>query len=322
MKRILIIGGFGFISSNILKFIDGYFVDKYSCIVFDRIDKHPHGVSFNCVEKVYSGDFSDETNLNRIFQENKIDFVLHLLSSTVPSTSNNAIYDVESNLIPTLKMLDIMDRYGVRDIIYMSSGGAVYGDFLKKIHSEDDAVYPKSSYGVVKLAIEKYLLSYSELYNFNTLILRLSNPYGPYHYNKKQGIINIAIRKALTNEPLQVWGTGNGTKDYIYIKDVCALLFKLVENGVETSVINIASGNAISVNDICKAVKKEIPEFKYEYVKNSLTDVESFELDITKLLSKIGQFKFSSFEESLKETIIWEIKQTYCDEQTCLKSSL
>ena len=306
MKQILMLGGFGFISTNILKYIDEHYADEYQVIVFDRIAEHPKGVKFKCVKNVYAGDFSDETNITQIFKENKIDMVMHFLSSTIPATSSNAQYDVESNLIATLKLLGIMDRFAVKDIIYMSSGGAIYGDYLQKVPNEEDEVYPKSSYGVVKLAIEKYLLSYSELYGFNTLILRLSNPYGPYHYNNKQGIINIAIRKALAGEKVQIWGTGDGIKDYIYIEDVCSIIFRLIENGVETEVYNVAAGSAHSVNEIVEGIKEVIPSCDWEYVNASLNDVQSFELDITKLRQKLGVIKFTSFEKALEKTIEWQ----------------
>ena len=199
-----------------------------------------------------------------------------------------------------------MDKFGVKDIVYMSSGGAIYGDYLMKVHNEEDAVYPKSSYGVVKLAIEKYLLSYSELYEFNSLILRLSNPYGPYHYNNKQGIINIAIRKALAGEKVQIWGSGDGIKDYIYIEDVCSIIFRLIENGVETEVYNVAAGSAHSVNEIVEGIKEFVPSCEWEYVNALHSDVQSFELDITKLRQKLGVIKFTSFENGLKKTIHWQ----------------
>lgn len=300
------LGGFGFISTNVLKYIDENYAEEYEVIIFDRIMEHPKGVKFNCVKKVYAGDFSDETNLIQIFNENKINIVMHFLSSTVPATSSNAQYDVESNLIATLKLLGIMDKYGVKNIIYMSSGGAIYGDYLMKVHNEEDAVYPKSSYGVVKLAIEKYLLSYSELYEFNSLILRLSNPYGPYHYNNKQGIINIAIRKALAGEKVQIWGSGDGIKDYIYIEDVCSIIFRLIENGVETEVYNVAAGSAHSVNEIVEGIKEFVPSCEWEHVNALHSDVQSFELDITKLRQKLGVIKFTSFENGLKKTINWQ----------------
>ena len=306
MKKILMLGGYGFISTNILKYIDENYAEEYEVIIFDRIMEHPKGVKFNCVKKVYAGDFSDETNLIQIFNENEINIVMHFLSSTVPATSSNAQYDVESNLIATLKLLGIMDRFGVKDIVYMSSGGAIYGDYLMKVHNEEDAVYPKSSYGVVKLAIEKYLLSYSELYEFNSLILRLSNPYGPYHYNNKQGIINIAIRKALAGEKVQIWGSGDGIKDYIYIEDVCSIIFRLIENGVETEVYNVAAGSAHSVNEIVEGIKEFVPSCEWEHVNALHSDVQSFELDITKLRQKLGVIKFTSFENGLKKTIHWQ----------------
>lgn len=307
MQRILLLGGFGFIGTNVLSYIDKNLKDTYQVIVFDKFPHHHYGLSFDCVKRVYAGDFADETCIERIFAENKIDIVIHLLSSTVPTTSNNAKYDVESNLLPTLVLLNIMYSHGVKDIVYMSSGGAVYGDFLKKVHSEDDAVYPKSSYGIVKLAIEKYMLSYSELYGFNTLILRLSNPYGKFHYNDRQGIINIAIRKALKGEKLQIWGSGNGKKDYIFIDDVCKILFCLIEKKLKAHVINVASGNTYSVNEIAECVKRHIPDFAYEYVKESILDVQSFELDVTRLKIELGDsYCFTSFTEGIQQTIEWQ----------------
>ena len=307
MQNILLLGGFGFIGTNILSYIDENLKDAFQVIVFDKFPQHLCGFSFDCVKSVYAGDFADETCIERIFAENEIDIVIHLLSSTVPSTSNNAKYDVESNLVPTLSLLNIMSSHGVKDIVYMSSGGAVYGDFLKKAHSEEDAVYPKSSYGIVKLAIEKYMLSYSELYGFNTLILRLSNPYGKFHYNDRQGIINIAIRKALKGEKLQIWGSGNGIKDYIFIDDVCKILFRLIEKKFKANVINIASGNAYSVNEIAECVKRQIPDFVYEHVKESILDVQSFELDVTRLRRELGEtYRFTPFDEGIQQTIEWQ----------------
>lgn len=311
MKTILVLGGFGFIGTNILKYIDNNYLDDYNAVVFDKYDHHYHGVTFNCVRKIYSGDFADKTIIDKILFENKIDIVLHCLSSTIPATSSNARYDVESNLLSTLDLLALMDKYGVRDIVYLSSGGAIYGDYLQKVHNEEDAVYPKSSYGVVKLAIEKYLLSYAELYGFNSLILRLSNPYGAYHYNNKQGVINIAIRKALKKETLQIWGNGNGIKDYIYISDVCDIILRLIRGGVHTDVINVAAGNAMSVNDIVDCIKKEIPSFNVEYTNPSLLDVQNFELDITKLRLILGGYKMTSFQTALKKTIEWQSSTVY-----------
>lgn len=312
VKNVLLLGGFGFIGTNILKYVDNHkkLSKKYHFFVFDRIPYHPHNIKFNCVQNVYTGDFSDETHIEEIFKQNQIEFVIHSLSSTVPATSQNACFDVESNLLSTLKLLRIMEKYGVRDIVYLSSGGAIYGDFLKKVHNEEDAVYPKSSYGVVKLAIEKYLLSYSELYGFHSLILRLSNPFGKYHYNTKQGVINIAIRKAIQNETLEIWGTGDGVKDYIYIEDFCSILFRLIEDGIESGVYNVGGGNPLSVNEIFDQIRSLSPSFKCEHINASTLDVQSFELDITKLREKLGKLSFRKLNEALMEVYNWQKEQT------------
>jgi len=310
-KKILLLGGFGFISTNLLKYIDEYFLEKYHVVTFDRTDCHPHGIEFLCVENSYAGDFSDETQIEKIFQKNKVDMVLHFLSTTIPATSNNALYDIESNLVPTIKLLGIMGKYGVKDILYISSGGAVYGDYLEKVHNEDDAVYPKSSYGVVKVAIEKFLMSYSELYGFNCLVLRLSNLFGPYHYSDYQGAINIAIRKALANKTFQVWGDGNGVKDYIYVRDVCDVLMQLIEGGIHTEVYNVASGSVLSINTIVEYIRNEIPDFRVEYTEASISDVQSFELDVTKLRKKLGRLRMTPFDEAFRYTMNWH-KENQC----------
>ena len=127
MKNVLILGGYGFLGTNIMKYVDEHLHQQYRFIVFDKFAKHMGGVEFGCVERTYAGDFTDTALLESIFRENKIDLVIHSLSTTVPVDSANARYDVETNLLPTLDVLALMVKYGVKDIVYISSGGAVYG---------------------------------------------------------------------------------------------------------------------------------------------------------------------------------------------------
>ncbi|MCQ2272819.1 MAG: NAD-dependent epimerase/dehydratase family protein [Bacteroidales bacterium] len=306
MTTILVLGGFGFIATNILRYIDRNAFHEYEAVIFDKFPHHIKGVACQCVKRVYSGDFADELIIEKIFRENKIDIVLHCLSNTVPATSQNARFDVESNLIPTLNLLAIMERHDVKDIVYLSSGGAIYGDALQKIHNEEEAVYPKSSYGIVKLAIEKYLLSFSELYGFRTLILRLSNPFGPYHYNDRQGFINIAIRRALKGLPIEIWGSGEGKKDYIYIDDVSRIIHGFLDSGIETGVYNVASGIVLSVNQIANHVAAEFQTTEIKHIDASKIDVQSFQLDITKLQNRFKDLVFTDFQTAFIKTVEWQ----------------
>jgi len=305
-KTILLLGGFGFIASNILDYIDKYLLDLFDVIIFDKYDHHPERLRFICVKKVYNGNFSDNLAIEAIFKENKIDVVLHSLNTTVPATSNNICYDIESNVFPTIKLLDLMVKYEVGKIIYISSGGAIYGNNNSSIkHKEEDIVCPISSYGIVKLTIEKYLYQYSYLYDLNTIILRLSNPYGMYHYSDKQGIINIAIRSALYSIPFSVWGNGDTEKDYIYIQDFCEILFRLIDVKKKYLLLNIGSGQIISINHILQEIKRVVPSFTWNYIDRIKTDVQRFELDITELLSIIGPYKFTDFSVGIEKIFNW-----------------
>ena len=229
MKKILILGGFGFIGTNLIKYAEEKRL-PYRFIVFDRNKEHKLGLEFTNVEKAYSGDFSDSKQIEAIFAENNIDLVVHSISSTVPLQSNVAKNDIEKNLLPTIALLDEMVKSKVRDIIFLSSGGAVYGDLIAdRPHREDDDVFPKSSYGVVKLAIEKYMFQYKSLYGIRPMVLRLSNPYGKYHTFKRQGVINVAMNDAKEGLEFEVWGDGNTVKDYIYVNDVCKIIYELYE---------------------------------------------------------------------------------------------
>lgn len=308
MKTVLILGGYGFLGTNIMKYVDEHLRQQYRFIVFDKFDKHLGGVEFKCVEMTYAGDFTDKALIESIFRDNKIDLVIHSLSTTVPVDSANARYDVETNLLPTLDVLALMVKYGVKDIVYISSGGAVYGTRDQKPHLELDAVYPISSYGTVKVATEKYMMQYGQLYGLRPLIVRLSNPYGAYHYSMKQGVINIAMTKALRGETLQIWGDGNDKKDYIYVEDFVDILFKLLDKGISNQVINIGSGTLLSVNEIADAVRELVPTFKSEHADAKQFDASHFELNTDKLRSLIGDYQFTSFKDGLNKTYLWTIE--------------
>lgn len=305
MKTILLLGGYGFLGTNILKYIDGCLMDAYRVIVFDKFPAHPAGVSFRCVTKTYAGDFSDTVLVENLFKENAIDLVVHAISTTVPSASFNARYDVESNLLPTISLLNAMVSNKVYDIVYLSSGGAIYGNDGDRPHKETDDVFPISSYGVVKLAIEKYFMQYAILYGLRPLILRLSNPYGPWHYSMKQGVCNVALASALKGLPFSVWGDGESLKDYIFVEDFVRILFRLLEMSVCNEVINVGSGETLSVNTILSLVQKNVPTFEWTNAEASRYDVSHFALDTSKLLALIGDYDFVPIEEGMRKTLEW-----------------
>lgn len=304
VKNVLILGGYGFLGTNVMKYAEVHY-PQYRFIVFDRYDSHPACIKFSNVISAYCGDFTDSILIERIFNENHIDYVFHSLSTTVPASSFNAPFDVESNLLPTLNVLNLMIQNNVRDIVYLSSGGAIYGTRNDRPHKESDDVFPISSYGVVKLAIEKYLMQYSQLYGIRPLILRLSNPYGPYHYSTKQGVINIAMTKALHHDTIQIWGDGNGKKDYFYVEDYADILFQLLAKDIHNEVINIGSGKLLSVNEIIDTIRQWIPDINVEFVEEVQFDAKHFALDTSKLHQVLPDYTFTPLNVGLQKTYDW-----------------
>jgi UDP-glucose 4-epimerase len=306
MKRLLLLGGYGFIGTNILKFIDSNLIKDFSVIVFDRVSAHPNGVTFNCIEQSFEGDFGDKSVLRSLFSEFRFDIVVHAINTTVPSTSVNARFDIESNLLPTIDLLDLLVEFNVSDIIFLSSGGAIYGDMISGLpHKETDFEYPKSSYGIVKLAIEKYMFQYKELFRLHPLVLRVSNPYGPFHYSMKQGIINICLSSAKNGQELVVWGDGEARKDYIFIQDFCFILFEMMRNGIRDGIFNVASNEILSINQILANIKMHYPDLKWKNTDYRKNDILHFQLDTTKLTESIGIVSFTPFTEGLAKTIKW-----------------
>lgn len=280
-KRVLLLGAYGFLGTNLMKYIEGNDLN-YKVVTFDKLYKHPANLSFDCVEASYVGDFADELLMDSIFSHHKIDMVIHCISATIPTGGQSTRYEVESNLLPTIKLLDVMVKHQCQKIVFVSSGGAVYGEG-RSTHSENDPVYPKSSYGVVKVAIEKCLFQYAFGKGIEPLVLRLSNPYGRYHYSMRQGVVNVALEQARRGEVFVVYGDGLATKDYIFVEDFCKGLFELVEKDVWLQVINFGSGYLYSVNEILEEIKKQYPDFKWRYEQAKISDVSFFSLNIDKL---------------------------------------
>lgn len=308
MRNVLILGGFGFVGTNIIKYIDAH-VDNMNVVVLDRFPEHRDCVNFTSVSRIYAGDFSDKCLMERIFEENRIDMVIHCLSASVPTVSLDNEFDILHNVMPTIQLLDRMVQYGVHDIVFISSGGAVYGDCCldNDGHVETEQLFPKSAYGISKLVIEKYLYLYAMRHGVKSLVLRLSNPYGPYHYSKKQGVINVAMEKAIMGEPFVIWGDGNGRKDYIYVEDFCAILMLLIDKWDGAyAIVNVGSGCLLSVNEIVGMLKKVVnSSFVWSYVDANVCDVQNFKLNLSLLQSLIGKFRYTSIVDGVQKTYEW-----------------
>jgi UDP-glucose 4-epimerase len=303
-ENILLLGGNGFIGKNIIDYVRSNLKlsNKYKIIVLSRNTKKSE---YNTIVYI-PGDYCDKNVLINLFKNYNFTKVIHCATSTTPLTSeNNILSDINGNLIATIGLLDVMNNFNCKSIIYLSSGGAVYGEKKIKKITENEICNPLSSYGVVKLTIENYLHLYKKQFGINFLILRVSNPFGKFHNSEIQGIINVIIKRAIKNDDIEIWGDGNQSKDYIFVEDLVKIIFFLIEKDNWNKTINIGSGISYKLNNILNLIKEYYPNLKIRYTESKLTDVKDFCLDIS-LLKSLIDFEFTNFKTSIKKTIEWE----------------
>lgn len=303
MEKNLVVGGSGFLGLNWLAYLQQHGADT-EVVVFAR--EKPEGITFPSFVTFVEGDYADVQALDDLFRIHHFDRVFHFASSIIPAiSSENIRQDIESNLLPTIGLMEMMKKHQVSKLLYLSTGGAVYGNVTEEKVKEDYPCKPISSYGIIKLAVEHYIELYAKLYQIDYLILRLSNPFGELHRSPKQGVINIAVRKALRGEVMTVWGDGSQAKDYIYAADIGRAIDGLIKAEVKNETINVGSGESLSLNEIIKRIQAKLPTFQVEYKDAKLTDVQQICLDTSKLSSQI-HWEITSFDQALEATIAYE----------------
>jgi len=182
--------------------------------------------------------------------------VFHLLGSSLPHTSNqDPAADVASSVIPTLRLLDLCRAAGVRRVVFASSGGTVYGVPAQVPTPEDAPAAPISAYGINKLMIERYLHLYGHLHGLEHQVLRIANPYGPGQSPfRPQGVVAVMMHAALLGRPVEMWGTGEVTRDFVHVDDVSRAFIAAATYDGQHRVMNVGSGQGRSLNAVARDV--------------------------------------------------------------------
>lgn len=264
MMNCLLLGGGGFIGSNLCY---GLLEAGHKVSVFEKECRN----KLNLVDIAnhiswIEGDFLNPEHLKTAVKG--VDIVFHLISTTLPQSSNESpAYDVTSNVVPTLHLLDAARMYDVQKVIFFSSGGTVYGIPQTIPIPENHPTQPICAYGIHKLMIEKYLALYYKLYNLDYSILRVSNPYGERQRpTGSQGAITVFTYKALMGLPIEIWGDGSVERDYIYIYDVVRAAIKLMSLRTDHKILNIGSGKGVTLNDLIRIIETTLelrPDVRY-----------------------------------------------------------
>ncbi|AKC10081.1 NAD-dependent epimerase/dehydratase family protein [Agrobacterium tumefaciens] len=284
----------------------GYFVRSFDRALNEKRGGASEEKSASNVEH-FSGNFLARSDIETAL--NGIDVCFHLISTTIASTSNaNPTFDVETNLLGTLQLLKCAVKSGVKRIVFISSGGTVYGVPKTIPISEEHSTYPTSSYGITKLAIEKYLDLYRSLHGLEYVTLRLANPYGVgQRLDAQQGAIAVFLARALRGEEISIWGDGSVIRDYIYVDDAIDAMVRSADVNIQGGcVVNIGAGVGYSINEILSAIEKVTGRrTNKKYVEGRTYDVPANVLDISAAARLLGWTPKISLEEGLLRFSNW-----------------
>lgn len=301
MKNILFIGGAGFIGCTLIR----HMLERHKDLKISVCEPSFANISriTGMNVQVFRCELSNIDFLESIIRKQKIDTVVHLVSTLIPGSGyKDYKNEIQNVAFPTMRITQLCSDLKIK-FVFFSSGGTVYGNRQEPIpFKENDEREPISYYGLTKLMLENNILFEHRTQGLQYLIIRPSNPYGHGQaLNGKQGFIAVALGKILSGQTIEVWGDGTSIRDYIYIDDLGRIFCQLLENDVKNTIINIGSGEGYSVNDILDKLKKIVDEpINIEYKAARSTDVSTMILSTDRLSSYVD-FKLIKLEDGIRK---------------------
>ncbi len=260
--KILVTGGAGFIGSQV---VDKYIEEGHTVVVVDSLvtgqekNLHPKAIFYKC-------DITSP-ELKNIFEKEKPDVVNHHAAQmNVRKSIEEPVYDAQTNVLGLINVLSCAAEAKVKKFIFISSGGAMYGDAPVLPTPEETHPTPLSPYGLAKHIGEQYVQLFHRLYGMSYVILRYANVYGPRQNPQGEaGVIAIFIDNMLNGKKATIFGDGQQTRDYVYVADVVAANSKALTTG-ENKILNLGTGKEVSVLELHTIVQEvlttnEEPQF-------------------------------------------------------------
>jgi UDP-glucose 4-epimerase len=251
MKKVLVLGANGFIGSHL---VDSLVAAGYPVRTLERPGSRPRYDPHALVERV-EGDFLNRADIAHALDG--IQDVYHLVSTTTPVTAeDDPAFDIDTNVRASVSLFEQCVKQGIERVLFASTGGSIYGDNDEQPFTEQSLTLPISPYAIGKLSIEGYLRYFKRKHGLDSVIFRISNPYGdrqPLH--ARQGVIPIFLENICQDKPLEVYGDGSMVRDYLFVKDLTNMLVAASEHGFTHHVYNVGSGKGVSVNELIEVVK-------------------------------------------------------------------
>ncbi len=298
--KVLITGGYGFIGSHTA---ERFYKEGYKVYIIDNLSSG-HKENVNIKHKFYQMNVEDR-KCEEIFANNEFDVVVHLAAHIDAAASVEDPYsDARYNILGLINMLYLSCKYNVRKFVFASSA-AVYGNSSEAAVAEEDECNPVSPYGVSKLTGEYYCKLWKEIYGLDTICLRFSNVYGPRQSTKGEGgVVVTFMNNIFNNKALLVHGSGEQTRDFIYVEDVVDAIYKAAEF-CSCDILNISANVSNSIQDLAKLVQKIYSPVKIEYTKARKGDILHSRLVNDKAVKELNWTPMYSLEQGIKKTYMW-----------------
>lgn len=246
------------------------------------------------------GSFSQDYNFEKLVRGQ--DVVFHLISTTFPNSNPDLRDEISENVFSTLALLDACVKEQVKRVVFVSSGGTVYGNNTDgQPFSEQHTTLPISSYGIQKLMIEKYLHLYHHKFNLDYRVVRLANPYGPGQNPKGAvGAVTVFLDRVMNHQPITIFGDGSSVRDYIFIDDAIEGLINVSKDTSQHKLYNLGSGVGISLNTILMEIQDLLKEkAELTYLPQRDSDVNYSVLDTDLYQSEFKEHRFTKLQKGI-----------------------
>jgi len=303
-NKFLLVGGFGFLGKHLIAHLNKY---ENEFTVISRKEPSPPWNDYNF--ELTSA--LDEESVKRLALTHNV--LVYMASSSIPGSST-VVNELDSNVRPAVDFIHRITEYNPNlKVIYLSSGGQIYGnDYTTPIKESFDCK-PVSPYAYGKLLIEQSLSFLHRKKNINVVILRIANPVGQWQIGTKQGLVNVAIQSIKHNKVLSIFGTGFEVRDYIDADDVVAIIYKIANSDFRYDIFNIGTGKAVSTIEIIELVESIFAkQVEKKYVPRRPVDPEYAVLDCSKITERydwtpnknIGSIMQKTFENKKKLNLL------------------
>ncbi|MBI5148649.1 NAD-dependent epimerase/dehydratase family protein [Candidatus Pacearchaeota archaeon] len=308
--RILVTGGAGFIGSNIVDRLiknndEVSIIDNLSSGYIDNVDKEA---------EFYNEDILDKEKIEDIFKKNRPEIVIHAAAQVqVIESMKNPQKDAMTNIIGSINILECCRDCKIKEIVYLSTGGALYGEPEYLPADENHPINPISCYGASKRAVENYIYVYNKNYNIDYRILRFSNVYGVRDDLKSNRLIpNILLNFKDSVKP-KIYGDGNNGRDFIFVDDIVdAILLAIKNDNTKDKIFNIGTEKLISVNEIFANLKRIYGiDINPEYLEERRGEVKKIYLSNSRAKEQLDWHPKTDISAGLEKTVEW-FKKSYC----------